>query len=189
MSICEHEFSNRVTKNETILGETFIFECDECSSCGFYSWDEATYSEFNRWLDTLRKKNPDKFSFQKFRLPESLWNYIYSDLSHEIGEVNFSALIKAATWIYIRRVVPSAEFSRALEEYYVNQDKKFIQNKRVGNKKIRFNPKLFLEIHRWSKKMKMTEKEFAENAAARVLYAAKWHDEIKRYLKERLEAA
>jgi hypothetical protein len=97
-------------------------------------------------------------------------------------------VIKAATRIYIKMVARNPGFSREIESYFDKKDRAFVARD-DGNTKFRFNPKFFLEIHQWAKRLQMSEKDFVENAVTRVIYGAKWHDEIKRSLIDRLEAA
>lgn len=189
MTDCKHLSAASQGCHETVLGESFAFKAEVCGECGSVAWTNATYEQFFSWLETLHREKPDKFTLQKVRLPRPVWEYIGGDLQREVrGDLNLSAVIKAATWIYIKMVARDPAFSREIEGYFNKQDRDFV-SRGEGDTKFRFNPKFFLEIHHWAKRLKMTEKEFVENAVTRVIYGAKWHDEIKRSLIDRLEAA
>lgn len=189
MTDCNHSNTSMQTCQEKILGELFKFEAERCTTCGSSAWNSTTFDQFHDWLEALYKRTPDKFMLQKIKLPKPIWDYIYHDLKKEIrGEIKISTVIKTATWIYIKAVARDQDVSTQIENYFATQDHEFIAREKA-NTKLRFNPNFFLEIHQWSTRLGMSEKEFVENAVARVLYGAKLHDEIKRSLIDRLEAA
>lgn len=189
MNECQHTNTTSGKATRSLLDKTFSTGATVCADCGSVLWNDQVQGHFNKWLERLYTKEPDRFVLQP-RLSQDAIAAL-DDLVKDFPGSSRGLFMRAISYVVVEDLPSLEGFAADMQTVETLPSFKELSNGDGKNIRVRVNPRQYLDFETWGKVIDVPPSKVMERAVMTYLtllteYRKRHADEQTRLIRDRV---